>query len=245
MNQSPFVSSTLSTIKTLSGAPATIMLAMFLASGPVGRNDLTMATSYGKDKIAQGLEILSAMGIVQNHRRYRGWTLTSRARQLILPVDNSAEIVDNPVDNLLVSPQEYAGRSAQSTSPIIITTTIDSSKGGGLKTIDPAKSAQATSPWNEKKNIAKVQALLKAGVMKNGRTEKLLALAHITPLYIQAHHRCLVESKRGRETGLLITILESGAPAPKLRANGHTIQCNCEDCLRYKYREDPYSNHLS
>lgn len=233
----PFNHQTLSTTKTLSGAPATIILAMFLASGPVGRNDLVTATSYGKDKIQEGLSILATLGIAERFQRYQGWRLTSRARQLILPVDNSAKPVDNPVDNMLKTSQGKAGRSAQSTSPIITTINTDiSNKGGNIKTkTDVPKSPQQTSPWEMDKHKPITNALRSAGVMKNDRTEKLLTFDHITPNYINAHHRDLIEKQTDPRyiTGRLVLILESGKPAPNLRPNGHTVNCKCSVC-KYK-----------
>lgn len=79
------------------------------------------------------------------------------------------------------------------------------------------------------------QALLEAGITPNARTLRLAELEHITPEYIRAHHMGLQSANKGLQTGLLITILESGAPAPELNDRGHLTTCTCDACTRDRY----------
>lgn len=78
-------------------------------------------------------------------------------------------------------------------------------------------------------------ALMAAGVTPNRRTRRLAALPHVTPDYVTAHHLALQQAGKAHETGLLITILESGAPAPPLNELRHLETCSCPDCQRLKY----------
>lgn len=74
-----------------------------------------------------------------------------------------------------------------------------------------------------------------AGISTNHRTRALARLPHITPEYVRAHRLKLEEGGKGGPswTGLLVTILESGEPAPALNPGGHLASCKCPQCHRY------------
>jgi hypothetical protein len=59
---------------------------------------------------------------------------------------------------------------------------------------------------------------------------------HVTPEYIKAHRLKLVASGKSgpKWAGLLVTILESGEPAPEINPNGHLADCECLDCHGYR-----------
>ena len=78
-------------------------------------------------------------------------------------------------------------------------------------------------------------AFYQAGIGINHRTRVLAQQAHITPEYILAHNLQLISQDKENSPGLLITILESGQPAPPLNRNGHLEGCTCEACDRLKY----------
>jgi hypothetical protein len=89
------------------------------------------------------------------------------------------------------------------------------------------------------------QELISAGVSLNPRTRELVRQHYVTPEYVRAHRLKMVASgKSGPQwAGLLVTILESGEPAPPLNPNGHLETCDCLDCHGYKVAkswEDPY-----
>jgi hypothetical protein len=56
-----------------------------------------------------------------------------------------------------------------------------------------------------------------AGISLNARTRRLAALPWVTPAYIRLHREALEEAGKSfpQCAGLLITILESGEPAPE------------------------------
>jgi hypothetical protein len=55
-----------------------------------------------------------------------------------------------------------------------------------------------------------LDALKEAGIGRNKRTDKLLAMEHITPEFIQGHAAALA----GKNKGLLILRLENNEPVP-------------------------------
>ena len=242
----PFKPEALPYIKTLSGAPATIILAMLVATRPVGRNELTIVTEYGKDKIAEGLQILEALGIAQNIKRYQGWMLTQKGKQLVMPFFQEDARLE-------------AGKSAQPTSlPLTtITTTINQDQDSEGIVIDSpiGKSAQPTSDqkpmdnlWGCHENSEAVNELTLAGTIPNRRTKNLLAFEHINADYIKAWRlQFIADGKFNGEpntcndwSGLFVTTLESGAQAPPLNKNGHLANCKCDDCRWRLYATDSH-----
>lgn len=82
-----------------------------------------------------------------------------------------------------------------------------------------------------------LRAFRSAGLGLNPRTRALALLPHVTPRYVRAHHAQLKANGKAGRTGLLITILESGLPAPETYPNGHLKGCTCDECTRkYRYR---------
>lgn len=73
-------------VRSLKGAPASIVLAMLLLppGAALGATQLARMTGYSDKPITQALQILTEMGLMQQHKRYSGWMLTVDARQLIL-----------------------------------------------------------------------------------------------------------------------------------------------------------------
>ena len=87
-----------------------------------------------------------------------------------------------------------------------------------------------------------LRALAAFGLLPNRRTRALAAREGLTPEYIAAHARLLEDQLRRRgqslaaHTGLLLVVLESGAPPPALNPQGHLQGCRCESCRRAAYR---------
>jgi hypothetical protein len=79
-----------------------------------------------------------------------------------------------------------------------------------------------------------------AGITRNARTEQLARRDFLTPDYVTGHFLSLKRRGKADQTGLLVTILESGAPAPALNANHHLKDCDCSECRMLKYRICPY-----
>jgi len=68
----------------LKGAPLSILIVMGYFNRTMGRDELAMMTSYSPATVGRGLEKLGFLGLAQQHARFSGWMLTSKARQLPL-----------------------------------------------------------------------------------------------------------------------------------------------------------------
>lgn len=196
----PFRDDSFATIHRLSGAPASILIALFFAARPVGRNELTTALTYGKDKIAEGLQILEALGLVHNIKRYNGWTLTRRVQQLFLPG---------------MTPEITAGKSAQSTSPTT-TTVLNNIDSDNKVVVIAGKSAQSTSTEiiedEPPEETPLYQELRRARIGDPSRSQ-LATIEHLTPAIVKAWKKHLRKRYGNRyQPGLLITALKSVEP---------------------------------
>jgi len=253
----PFKTETLPYIKTLSGAPASLFFALLAATRPVGRNELAIVVDYGKDKVAEGLKILEALGIAQNIKRYQGWMLTKHGRQLAMPLDP------------LEAPE--VGRSTQSTS-LPITTTVNSLGDEDSKIIDShtyidsnttveatGKSTQSTSQEEIKKIVSELiaddesksdllDALRSAGIAMNSRTINLLQSDGLTAEIVKSQHQALIEKGKGSQTGILISILENPF-IPKGAEfdpdTGHPTSCDCYKCFGARNRRYLEDNQIA
>lgn len=72
-------------LRSLRGAPLTILVAMMLFHRSLGVDDLEMVTGIGDDTVRRSLASLESMGYVSRMTRKRGYVLTALARQMMLP----------------------------------------------------------------------------------------------------------------------------------------------------------------
>lgn len=77
---------------SLKGAPISILFVMLSLDQMFGVKDLQAMTGYSKSAVSAGLSRLEALDIVQQTQRFVGWTLTSKGRQLLLPVSSAMEL---------------------------------------------------------------------------------------------------------------------------------------------------------
>ena len=75
-------------LRALKGAPISIVVALLIqpANRSHGPQSLAALTGYDRGTVSNALVALAEMDLVQNHGRYRGWSLTTLSRQLLLPV---------------------------------------------------------------------------------------------------------------------------------------------------------------
>jgi len=76
----------------LKGAPLSILIVMGYFNRTMGRDELSMMTSYSPATVGKGLEKLAFLGLAQQHARFSGWMLTSKARQLPLLIGGNSEV---------------------------------------------------------------------------------------------------------------------------------------------------------
>ncbi len=296
-------------LKSIKGAPASILWALAFHGKPMGRNHLVFATGYQRDTVTKGLQNLKALGLIEYGGRSQGWNLTSLIDQYELPglflgdssekgevdedifevcdeeadctfswlfddkveankspsrkvhsfrkADSSPLAQSGPKDKANKSPQESGDplqeakespQDAQTTgceakkSPLAVNSVnaVVKPSPTDLKDLDQVKGiSTTTTDLTEGVDPRLLRAFRSAGLVLNPRTRSLALLPHITPDYVHAHYAKLKADGKASRTGLLITILESGIPAPETNPNGHTATCTCDMCHRH------YHYHLS
>lgn len=93
-------------IRTLRGAPATILILLMIRGASMTNLEICRWTGYSDKPVTTALITLQRLGLVQDNGRAHGWSLTSGARQLPLPL----VALDQP-EHISSSPQP-AGASA-------------------------------------------------------------------------------------------------------------------------------------
>jgi hypothetical protein len=86
-------------MRQIRGAPVTVLITMMMlgVEHSTGTQELTRCTGYNDGTVTEALRDLEFLGMVQNHRRYNGWMLTAKARQLPLMQQSLPETEDDDV----------------------------------------------------------------------------------------------------------------------------------------------------
>lgn len=74
-------------LRTLKGAPISILFALFFAHQPVGESWLVTVTGYSQNTVRRGCEYLEEIGYALRNGRYDGWVLANGTVQLPLPTE--------------------------------------------------------------------------------------------------------------------------------------------------------------
>ena len=204
---------------------AIVYLLLLYLDRPVGESEIARLLEIDRTTARKHLRSLSTIGVVSRAHFHNGYILTGSGRQMILG--------EPPLEQPNINGM---GRF----SPVSITTTIKESKYiDDLNIVEEDLTDQLVKkPPVE--NTPVWTALHEAGITRNRRTERLSQLPHITPEYITGHPLALQRAGKGSHTGLLVTILESGEPAPELNENRHLTDCDCLECNRLKYLKCSY-----
>ena len=62
-------------VRSLQGAPASIMIALMVTGVSMLNKDLCLWTGYSGKPVSEGLVLLEVLGIVQDNGRVNGWSL--------------------------------------------------------------------------------------------------------------------------------------------------------------------------
>jgi hypothetical protein len=225
---------------------AHILLLLLMLDRPTGETEIAGILGLSPTTARAGLASLARIGLACREDHKNGYLASPAARVFIfgnptgkiLPVapittimltndsiSNLIEVIDPTGKKTPVGGENGAG--------------VDNSPESGDKPVDKSgeNSSGAGPPGEPEIEIDPElgEALRLAGITLNPRTRKLLELPHMTAEYVRRHHAALVKIKKGRETGLLITILESGAP-PYVDDPLHPTGCSCRNC-RSKYND--------
>ena len=206
-------------LRLLKKAAAVFLLFWFLDQ-PLQVIDVAQLLEIDRRTARNHVRSLISLSLITRSSLAEGFILTDEGRHFVLgnfsPPVNTAAVV-NDSDNILYLIKDSKSKES-------LTTTI---------TNKPDK----ISPLEEQ---AVWEALEAAGIARNARTEQLARKDYLTPDYVTGHYLNLKSQGKGDRTGLLVSILESGLPAPPLNANRHLNGCDCEECRMLAYRTCPY-----
>lgn len=174
--------------------------------------------------------LLISLGVIARPRLAEGLVLTEKGRQYLLE-EFSTATVDFPPPNTTAAVKD------SDHIVYLIKKLIKDPKGLESLTAVEENKPVKFSPGEDQ---AVWEALEAAGITRNARTEQLVRRDYLTPDYVTGHYLSLKSRGKGDFTGLLVTILESGVPAPPLNANRHLSGCDCQEGLMIKYRTCPY-----
>lgn len=176
---------------------AIVYLLLRYLDQPAGEVEVARILEINRGTARKYLRALTDIGLVTRAHYRDGYTITNKGRQMF-PGEPRAGRSD--LNRMVVKPPATPLNTVVNDSDI-----EEVNKEALTGPLVKESPVEADLIW---------QALAAAGIKRNRRTERLAQMAHITPEYIQAHHRALVDSGRGEAAGLLVTILESGERPP-------------------------------
>jgi len=190
---------------------ASVYLLLRLVQQPLRQSDIAHLLDLHPQTVRQCLRLLAENGLISHVAEPGTYGLTPAGRAFLL--EGEAKIA--PSEDIIIN--------TASESPLPSSTPA--------AVIRPAQAKIASQAASE----AIWQAFREVGITPNRRTLRLASLPHIHPDYVTAHYLQLKRLGKAHQTGLLITILEAGVPAPPLNANRHLKDCDCEACRRLRY----------
>lgn len=227
---------------------ALVLMLLIRLDKPIGETEISKILDLDPKTVRSNLRSLSTLGWVTRTKFKNGYILTQAGRQLVL---------GSPVETLAAGPAEALPEPASepdsggiSRNPI--TTTINTESinlSDSLIVVEERDSGKISrnegeSPPDSPLLGEILESFAEFGITPNHRTRRLAEKLAKTPGFIpddiRAHYLELERRGKGSHTGLLITILESGAPALELNARKHLIDCDCDECKWLPYlQEDP------
>lgn len=190
-------------LRSLKGAPASIILALVFCGHAMTNRQLEQATGYSDKPISKGLALLELHGLTQYNGYAYGWSLTAAARQLPLFPDSLLDESRN------ISESRRISDSFSSSSYMIFSEREDEEERNAPKVGDFPTSVD---------NSGEIRRLLiDAGVGRRSRKLRELLTAGLTAEYVQAHvsaRETAVASGKRYPVGWLIQKLLDGDPVP-------------------------------
>jgi hypothetical protein len=203
-------------VRELKGAPLSILFSLTIVQQRVSQAWLERTTGYTDKTISQALGYLEEIGLADHTSA--GWQLTGKAKQLPLPMEtieprrhegheeDQDQIEEQEVNRPANSDDIYQTRRIS--DPVIIITT-DSND-------EEVKSNNNNKGGRKNSDSGVLDALARAGIVGKKR-QSLSQLAWVTVESVSAWEAALKRDKKERYSpGLLISVLESGDPAPKV-----------------------------
>jgi hypothetical protein len=215
-------------VRTLKGAPLSVLFALFFANQPVGEKWLVEVTGYSVITVRRGLEYLAEIRLVQRNGRYSAWILSGQARQLVLTPNLLQDPpLSNPEPGALAPPHQPGLEPARrglnfNPPPTTATATIEETD---------KSSSSSSKESNQRLNFnPRVLETLHAAGIGEPTASRLAALPHITNEYAQAHIKKAKEDKIA--TGLLIHRMKYHDPQPETLDHTHLLMQSWGICPR-------------
>ena len=218
------------------GNTALLFMLLVRLDRPAGETELAEILNSSRNTVHAQLRSLSMLGVIARSGYRNGWILTVAGRQMVLGTDQPAALPEpedgaKEIEEIAESDCENELRKICAFEPPITTINTSSELKEDLIVVVRKESSQLRkncafeppecpeNPPSQDENPELLKIFQKAGITLNRRTRKLLEKPYISADYIWAHYLALKAKGKAGETGLLITILESGAPAPEQSAD--------------------------
>ena len=204
---------------------AIVIILMARLNQPTRAVDLAEILEINYETARAYLKSLRHLGLIA-YAHGQGWMVTAGGRGLLSPAvlvnaenprfPDSVVVVDSVNRKVNDKQQQQTKENAENPRPL--------------------HNKSAENP----RFSANYLELLECGIAINPRTQRLAELDFVNPDYIRGHYLQITthppENVRNM-IGLLITILESGARAPKLNHNRHLKACTCDQCHHNRYTD--------
>ena len=189
--------------------PAIVLLLMLRLDRPAGARELADILGLDEHTVSKYLRTLGKLNLVVR-TRYRGGYRLIPDRQDLFGGGLT-------VNKLQLEPVNTAGHKYYNqTTEHLLTAVVDQNP------------AEQPDPGQASRESVEALRLLGIGEPKRSTLERL---AHVTPKYIRAWHAHLGYVKgEAYRPGLLIHVLETGDPPPKVNELGHPLECKCREC---------------
>ena len=211
-------------LRSLKGAPASIILALALTGVSLAKRDLEILTGYSDKPISKGLALLELNGFVQDNGRAAGWSLRAGLQLPLFPRPYSAAPLSPIQRGMEIPSRNISDFPAHSPSLLSSSTDLPDENDQGDKT-EAEERLSKISDW-----------LRLAGVGRRSPKMRQLLALDLDETYVRAwtlyslwwqrestrrpNHP--IDGRRRFATGTLIRILLDGDQAPPDR---------CPDCL--------------
>jgi biotin operon repressor len=237
---------------------AIVLMLMIRLNKPVGETELSDKLAMSPKTVRAHLRQLSEAGLIARSYKHEGYILTAYGHQTVLPAPDPPAELPEPAkeepaatkfeDNSGSDCEIETGkiyRFESSTTTINtsselkedITVGVEEKRGETGKNYRFVPDNPPENPPAQGVDPELLEVLQQIGITLNKRTRKLLEKPYITADYVWAHYLALDANGKGRQTGLLITILESGAAAPELNRNKHLADCDCDECSQLYFHK--------
>jgi len=216
-------------LRSLKGAPASIVLALVFCGHALKNRELEQMTGYSDKPISKGLALLELHRLVQYNGYAYGWSLTAAARQLPLFPDS---LLGDGQSRNISEVGEFPTSSSSSSSSLL---TLN---GHREEEEDAAESRRISdfSPRPVDNSVDKLRrTLIQAGVGKRSRKLRELLDAGLAIEYVQGHiaaRQAALDQGKHYPVGWLIQKLLDGDPVPAAKPTAQAIPPEYEHIIK-------------